>query len=143
MKSILLILLSIYSLQAEFTKSNNIVTDTKTKLQWQDNITGAPLKWQDSVSYCEALSLDGYNDWRLPNIIELQSIIDRRNANPAISSVFENTKNKFYWSATTRIHGFNTTAYNLGFSEGILNNNFKLLTTNEDQRYIRCVRSEF
>jgi len=55
-----------------------IVTDNKTKLQWQDDKNTASddivLKWGKAVSYCETLTLGGYSDWRLPNIDELSNL---------------------------------------------------------------------
>ena len=142
MKSILLILLSLYSLQAELTKSGNIVSDSLTNLEWQDNVADVGMTWQNSIEYCETLSLDEHNDWRLPNIIEFQSIIDRTILDPAISPVFENiiysNSYEYYWSSTTRIHGhFNDTAYRLEFYEGVSKNAFK-----DNVFYVKCVRNK-
>ncbi|MBI5635000.1 MAG: SBBP repeat-containing protein [Nitrospirae bacterium] len=66
-----------------------------------DNLTGrmwvkSPYittgKWQVAIDYAKGLNLCGYTDWRMPNIIELESIveIDR-------TFVCSNT----YWSSTT------------------------------------------
>jgi len=103
MKKILLTLMAIGTLSlADFTKSGDIVTDNATKLQWQDDATAASmnLTWQVAIDYCEALTLGGHSDWRLPNIRELKSIIDRSKTDPAIKSVFTNTVSN-YWSSAT------------------------------------------
>jgi hypothetical protein len=51
------------------------VTDTSTGLMWEQN--GSTIgTWQDAFSYCETLSFAGHNDWRLPDINELQSCVD-------------------------------------------------------------------
>jgi len=51
------------------------VTDTETGLMWQQQrITG--MNWKEALAHCESLALAGYDDWRLPSIEELQSIID-------------------------------------------------------------------
>lgn len=52
----------------EFSKNGNIVTDDVTGLQWQDDTIGTALSWQEAINSCEALNLDSFNDWRLPNL---------------------------------------------------------------------------
>jgi hypothetical protein len=46
--------------------TNNIILDTKTRLVWND--TNATTKtWIDAIDYCEALVINNFNNWRLPN----------------------------------------------------------------------------
>ncbi|WP_445767758.1 Lcl C-terminal domain-containing protein [Rheinheimera sp.] len=46
-------------------------------------------------------SAKGFDDWRLPNIKELQSIVERQCSQPAIRlSIFKGTANGVYWSNT-------------------------------------------
>jgi len=103
MRVILLILIGLSSLSfAEFSRDEGIVTDTISKLQWQDDAIGSTMEWQEAIDYCEnTLELGGYSDWRLPNINELKSIVDRDKYNPAIVNGFENTSSNAYWSSTT------------------------------------------
>jgi hypothetical protein len=42
----------------------------------------------------------GHTDWRLPNVRELQSIVDYGRSNPSIDPVFGATT-FFYWSSTS------------------------------------------
>jgi hypothetical protein len=41
-------------------------------------------------------------DWRIPDIDELQTIVDRRTGNPTIDAIFGPTQSSTYWSATTQ-----------------------------------------
>ena len=51
-----------------------------TGLEWQiadviePDPTLTPMDWEQALQYCESLSLDGYADWRLPNVREIESL---------------------------------------------------------------------
>ena len=136
MRRILLIMIGLsVSIWADFTRDSTtqIVTDTNTKLQWQDN-ESVSNKQTEAIDYCEALTLGGYNDWRLPNQNELRTIVDRSKRNPAISSTFQNVVSNYYWSSSTVV-GDEYYAWGVGFGNG-----------NDDgydksyEYYVRCVR---
>ncbi len=133
MKKFFLIILgfSIYT-YADFSRVNGVVTDSRTKLQWQDDTLKVSL-WKNAMNYCENLDLDG-GGWRLPNVIELTSIVDESRSSPAISQVFIYVKS-YYWTSTTYTGEANrrfTVIFNeLGIqSPGNEDNNF----------FVRCVR---
>ncbi|OKY74307.1 MAG: hypothetical protein BM485_14390 [Desulfobulbaceae bacterium DB1] len=94
------------ALAGDFTPNEDgTVTDNASGLMWQredDNITRA---WQQALDYCDDLVLPvdgGYDDWRLPNIKELESITDDSRYNPAIDpAVFPNANTSHYWSSST------------------------------------------
>ena len=93
-----------------YSRANGVVTDNATHLQWQDDYSdnGGNIKdanWSDAQTYCNALTLDGKTDWRLPSIEELMSITDKGRVNPAIDPVFQNVTSDFYWSSTTDASG--------------------------------------
>ncbi|CAK0781689.1 hypothetical protein CCP3SC15_950011 [Gammaproteobacteria bacterium] len=88
------------------------VTDTTTWLTWRRCAVGQI--WDGNTSTCSGIASShtwaqarlltdtfaGHNDWRLPNIRELQTIVDRTHSPLAIdSTVFPNTTSKF-WSAS-------------------------------------------
>jgi len=74
------------------------VTDTKTGLMWQKVAAGSK-PWNEAIEYCETLVLAGHSDWRLPDLNELQSIVDSIRDNP---TVFSHTTVYNYWSSTTK-----------------------------------------
>jgi hypothetical protein len=85
------------------------VTDNLTGLMWTKDANLYERKiWGTALDHANNLSLgsDGcgtsYTDWRLPNVKELQSLIDFGNEAPALSSghPFINVGDK-YWSSTT------------------------------------------
>ena len=117
-----------------FTDNNDgTVTDSKTALMWQQCLIGQT--WTShscggsttTYTWAEALNLvdtantnnmHGYNDWRLPNVKELMSIVERNKMSPSINlSVFYGTPEaSIVWSSSpTRTP---TEAYNVSYSSG-------------------------
>jgi len=105
---------------AKYTISADTLTvlDNGTGLTWVRNpisIGGAwaaTMTWANAITNCAALNAGagygGYTDWRLPNIKELQSIVNYGNVSPAIGETtgggeepFTNTQSSYYWSSTT------------------------------------------
>ncbi len=96
--------------------SSQVVTDNVTGLIWQkDGSTSGRRSWDDAVTYCEGLTLDGNSDFRLPTINELATIIDRSTYSPAINTTyFTNTYNGSncgwgdgYWTSTIDVNNTN------------------------------------
>ncbi len=85
------------------------ITDLDTGLMWAQ-APSAPLAWSDSLTYAETLVLAGYSDWRVPNVKELQSLVDiaRASATKATDAVASLNRTLFpaiaasaCWSATS------------------------------------------
>jgi len=108
-----------------------IVTDTSTGLLWQKEQSGA-LSWVNALSYCEDSIYAGYSDWRLPNIIELRTLINDDFYNPA--SNFPEMPSQYFWASTTSDYN-NNSAWYVNFSSG-----FSITTNKTNTNYTRCVR---
>ncbi len=97
---------------------NGTVSDTATGLMWQQSDSGKGLNWEEALAYAAKMNkkrLSGYNDWRVPNAKELQSIIDYSRSpessnSAAIDPIFKISEIKnengevdypFFWSSTT------------------------------------------
>jgi hypothetical protein len=102
--------------------SDGTITDNATGLMWSQDDSGsdAPngLNWEEALAYVEAQNETnylGYSDWRLPDVKELQSILDYGRSpdttnSAAIDPLFDaatiineggQTDYAFYWSSTT------------------------------------------
>ncbi|CAH0529729.1 Lcl domain-containing protein [Vibrio hippocampi] len=57
-------------------QGNQTIKDAATGLIWQQSDSTQGMDWPSALSYCENLELGGRSDWRLPNVKELQSIVD-------------------------------------------------------------------
>jgi len=138
MKKILLICIGLSAmLSAEFTRdANGIVTDSSTGLVWQDDSIGTTTTWQNAIDRCEALSLGGHEDWRMPNIRELTSLVDDTKSEPSIDDVFESTASNYYWSSTSDASGSNA-AWRVTFSSG----HQYYYGVKSSSYYVRCVRA--
>ena len=137
MKSILsLFLLTGILYSAELSRnSDGIVSDSSTSLEWQDNTSSVQKTWSSAISYCEDLSLGGYDDWRLPNRNELLSILDYNKYGPAIKeNVFQNiTSDKYFSSSTFALSDIK--AWLVDFRVGDM-----ISKTKSSNLYVLCVR---
>ncbi len=110
-----------YGINDFVDNGDGTVTDEATGLMWSQEDSGEAMSWEDALAYAEDSTYAGYDDWRLPNIKELQSIADYSGSFPAIdTSVFDLTEitnvvydsetgdviaeqvdYPFYWSSTS------------------------------------------
>ena len=122
---------------SHFKRMDNIVTDTTTHLQWQDNNSTQTLQksFQDAVAYCEHLSLGESSDWRLPNITELLSLANKKTS-PAVSPAFESTSSLWLYRSSTTDVSSGDFARAVWFKNG-----GDWIYPKSSLLYARCVRS--
>jgi hypothetical protein len=91
--------------------SDGTVTDSLTGLIWTKNadLPGGGLSWDAALDYCVNMNSGpgtyGYTDWRLPNVRELQSLLDYGRHSPALTPdhPFNNVRDGNYWLSTTYV----------------------------------------
>lgn len=101
---------------------DSTISDFSTGLMWQKGDDGIARDWEESLSYAENSEFAEYDNWRLPNAKELQSIVDYTRSpqttnSPAIDPIFETTEINdpdgnpghypFFWTGTTHLDGMN------------------------------------
>jgi len=141
---------STYGVNAFVDNGDSTITDQATGLMWAQDDSGndAPngFNWEEALAYVAAqndANYLGHSDWRLPNVKELQSILDYSrspdttnsaaidplfNATPITNEEGE-TDYDFYWSSTTHANWRNNSgaagAYvSFGRALGYMNENW-------------------
>ena len=128
------------ALSPDFSRDDNrsVVKDNISGLVWQ-NVGGVDKTWQEAIAYCENLSLGDYNDWRLPNIMEMLSIVDRSKKEMMFYDAFNDFGLSTYWTSTTYVedkpYAWTVNFYGSVYSGGLSNAAGKTFTMN-----VRCVR---
>lgn len=114
-----------------FTNNGNgTVTDNLTRLIWVKNPDVLNARtWTEALSYANGLHsgmaglTDGSiaGDWRLPNLKELQSLVDYGRYNPALPAVhpFIGVQSIYYWSSSTFANNA-TTSLGVDFTDGFV-----------------------
>ncbi len=124
---------------------NGTVTDSNTGLVWQQNTADTDyngsvnssdqLPWQDALDYCANLFFAGHNNWHLPEIFELRSLVESDRYNPAIDRVFS-CNSSIYWSATSLAAANTANAWGQDFDTGR-----SVAALKSDSLYVRCIRT--
>lgn len=130
---------------------NGTISDQQTGLIWSKcplGLSGAgcssgilDLKtWSDALAAAKNSNLATYMDWRLPNIKELESIVERSCASPAINkNYFPNTPasifSSFFFSASPDNDNRPNFALGINFSKGHGSRSFRV-----QPRHVRFVR---
>ena len=80
------------------------VLDGATQLEWeQAGSAASPIGWQAALAHCTDLDFAGHTDWRVPDVLELLSIVDGTKADPPINATFfPGFMPGIYWTSTTQ-----------------------------------------
>jgi hypothetical protein len=116
-----------YGINNFVDNGDGTVTDLATGLTWMKADSGIALNWEEALEYAENLEFAGYDDWRLPNAKELQSIVDYTRApdaveasqqGPAIDPIFEISESEsWFWTSTTHLEAIQLGAVYITFGQ--------------------------
>lgn len=132
MKKITLLLSTLALLHAEPT----MVKDDSTKLLWEDtpHVELTKVNYNQAKQYCEELTIEKYENWRLPTLQELLTIVDYKRYKPALLKEFSYVDDEtLYWSNTPYVRSSDE-YWGVSFKDGSTSN----ASINYD-RYVRCV----
>ena len=122
----------------QWTKwAGNIIRDNRTMLLWESQPTIMYMTWAEAKTYCSQLSLWwGDQNWRLPNIRELISLVDytKDPVNYLIDETKFNISSSFYWSSTTDGWDMNS-AFTINFYDATTMGSSKINTS-----WVICVQ---
>ena len=143
-----------YELGREFSYSRDdasgIVTDNTMGLMWQDNTALAYKQWltdaaysvgdwnntsgDTAATYCGTLELGSYDDWQLPTVKELTSLIDYNKTFDLIDPVFQYKYIGSHWSSNRWVH-MRTDAWTVNYNTAATTYKLK-----DSLNHVRCVR---
>ena len=126
-------------------ENEKIVVDNNTGLQWQQTISeGIYYSEAEADKYCAELSYGGHDDWRLPTIQELASIIDNSRVAPSMdtdyfpdSNVSDGNQGFYFWTSSHYTCEDNNYTWIISFNFGGIYERQK-----SSRNFVRCVRGE-
>jgi hypothetical protein len=115
-----------------YSAAGDEVTDSKTGLIWRrcsegqtwsgSTCTGTAAIYTHEQALAQAQSQAGTAGWRLPNVKELFSIVNKAFMYPAIdSTAFPGTQSSWYWSSTPYARS-SSSAWSVNFYNGFYSN---------------------
>ncbi len=133
-------------IENDFDVQGEVVVDHATGLMWQQSGSPNNIKYNDVQKYIAQLNrekLGGYDDWRLPTIEELLSLLESEKQSNGlhIDPIFDEPEEySWYWSCDSiRIKGESSSesAWHVSFNSGYVYWNYFFF----DGSYVRAVRS--
>ncbi|MEA2697416.1 MAG: hypothetical protein QOI66_1687 [Myxococcales bacterium] len=115
-------------------RDDGTVFDVATGLTWQRAPDPTSRTWSEAAAACASAPSD-VGSWRLPDVKELQTLIDESRADPAIDqAAFPDTPSESFW-ASTPLAGQPGFAWFVSFHNGVAYN-----SPTESPHRVRCVR---
>ena len=114
------------------TDGTNLVTDNMTGLMWARNANmWGNISWTNAITNCNSLVYGGHDDWRLPNLKELYSLIRCGYSSPAVPNTsgtgkcthndpFINVQNERHWTSSAYGSSPSSTVLGVFMGSGIV-----------------------
>ena len=125
-----------YTIQTSFT-GEKVVKDNNTGVMWQSTSTSDKFDWYHAIAYCADLEYAGYDDWRLPTLRELASIMDFGGDSYAINRTYFPVLYIGRTWTSKQIFSDSTRAWDISFTTGELERALK-----SETYYVKCIRGE-
>ncbi len=104
---------------------DEVVIDRATGLLWPADkdgwgcFNGGTKDFALAILWAESLNFAGFNDWRIPNVNELNSILDWSNYNPMVDTNFFSAYNASYGTSTSNgkyTASYETVHFGIGYT---------------------------
>ena len=110
------------------------VLDNETGLRWFRGMSTG--NFSTATTFCATLTQSGFDDWRLPSMKELQTLVAESRHTPAIDlAAFPSTPSTFFWSSSPDAAQPGQSAWIVDFLTGYL-----LVLSQGQGAAARCVR---
>ncbi len=131
--------------------NDGTISHPNTELMWQKEDDNSYYSWSAAIGFCHNSNMYNHTDWRVPNIIELTTIVNYEASYPSTNdSIFPGADLSIYWSSTSNQNNElcppvpvpcnplaeDLTAWAINFGDGSIQYGQK-----SSPRYVRCVRS--
>ncbi len=108
----------VYGAEDYTDNGDGTITDNASGLMWLEVDLGVAVDWEEALSLAESSEFAGYDDWRLPDVKELQSIVDYSGSYPAINQDYftctelSENENYYFWTSTSAYFSDASPEYN-------------------------------
>ena len=127
-----------------FSSTSNVVIDNNTGLTWEKSPSENTYTWDNASNHCNELNSSNYggrSNWRVPNPLELLTIVNNSTYNPATNSNFTGmpTSNSTYLWTNSEYKGNTSYAYYFSPSygcywyDGTKTNTYKVLCVSGEE----------
>ncbi|MBP5406658.1 DUF1566 domain-containing protein [bacterium] len=121
------------------------VIDNNTGLEWQQKVMPvAMISLDEAQNYCANLDTGNHNDWRLPSMDELSTLLYYDNSPTINLEYFPDTPSDNFWTSSRDMNDMYISYYIINFKDAdkgaVISTNF--MESVSRQASIRCVRGE-
>jgi hypothetical protein len=124
-------------IDANFSRSSDIVTDHITNLKWLDDTTptSGAYDFNSSQQYCNETTVGGLT-WRVPSVYELATIVEHNSSRTTkMNPIFVNTDPQYSFVSSDEVNSTHFAVVNFGYG-------YSHKASKENLFLLRCVSSD-